>query len=313
MSCIWNILIIALIIIVAIILICIICKICKKKKFKPSKDRCAQEDKLNHDLKPYGFAYESCNDYFYSRMDGWQRKYGYCTLYDDAMPFTSMIVDSEPIRFEYNHKKWLIEFWKGQYGMTTGAEVGVYYSRCKEIDIAGFKGTFYESVPNEEMLPISIILRKNGKVLMKRSGIHWWMTGFILGEFSQPEELTVEIDITFPDMEMSKAFINALLAAGYGRGDISVSMRKVSILFSKPYTKQPVTRNKVQTKLAQKNNKRNCKLYKRLTKKYVCTLDKIEYLEKKAPILYKVLLKSIYFEAVFKDYNLLEPFIKEEC
>lgn len=85
-------------------------------------------EELNRDLKPFGFAYDPSQDLFYSLMDCWQRNFGYCRLYDEATATFSMIIDCEPIYFRYGGKKWLIEFWKGQYGMTTGGEIGIYYT-----------------------------------------------------------------------------------------------------------------------------------------------------------------------------------------
>ena len=98
---------------------------------------------LNRDLEPFGFAYDLYQDSFYSLMNPWQRKFGYCRLYDEACAPLSMIIDCEPIRFKYKGRKFLIEFWKGQYGMTTGGEVGIYYTDGPDLNIPGvFNGTF---------------------------------------------------------------------------------------------------------------------------------------------------------------------------
>lgn len=83
-------------------------------------------------------------------MNPWQRKYGYCKTYDEASPLLGMIIDSEPIHFEYDNRYWLIEFWKGQYGMTTGCEIGIYeiinnHSKVKEDSI-------YNSASDNERL-----------------------------------------------------------------------------------------------------------------------------------------------------------------
>jgi hypothetical protein len=59
-------------------------------------------------------------------MDALQRKAGYCWNYDRAAPIFNMIIDCEPICFKYGGAKWMIELWKGQYGIMTGAEIGVY-------------------------------------------------------------------------------------------------------------------------------------------------------------------------------------------
>ncbi len=80
-------------------------------------------------IKETGFAYDKERDFFYSSLYPWQRRFGYTRLYDVVAPTLSMIIDSEPIRFEYKGYKWMIELWKGQYGMTTGCEVGVYSTK----------------------------------------------------------------------------------------------------------------------------------------------------------------------------------------
>lgn len=72
-----------------------------------------------------------------------------------------MKIDCEPIYFQYDGRRWLIEFWKGQYGITTGAEVGVYVTDKKDVDIPGiFSGTFYESISDNELLQIEYVLKK---------------------------------------------------------------------------------------------------------------------------------------------------------
>ena len=143
-----------------------------------------QLEELNQDLKPFGFAYDYTQDMFYSLMNGWQRSFGYFRLYDEASATFSMIIDCEPIYFNYRGMKWMIEFWKGQYGMTTGGEVGVYYTSGQDLNIPGiFNGTFYYCVKDEHRIDMSFALRKNGNLLFTRSAYHWWITGFNLAEF----------------------------------------------------------------------------------------------------------------------------------
>src|SRR5690554_5362892 len=100
---------------------------------------------FNKFLEPYGFAYDPYKDLFYSNLDAWQRDKGYCRLYDEAAAPLSMIMDCEPIYFEYDNKRWLIQFWKGQYGMTTKVEIGVYNTDKPDLNTEYFNGTFYEA------------------------------------------------------------------------------------------------------------------------------------------------------------------------
>lgn len=99
------------------------------KEIKTYKD-------LNNMLKTYGYSYDVKQDIFISNHDAWQRAMGYTRIFDEAAAPMSMIIDCEPIYFEYDNKRWLIEFWKGQYGMTTGCEIGVYYTNYPDIRLA---------------------------------------------------------------------------------------------------------------------------------------------------------------------------------
>lgn len=182
----------------------------RTRNFRPTRNKLIQQNQLNEDLEEFGFGYDLRGDFFYSLMDCWQREVGYCKLYDEGAPFFNMIMDCEPVTFSYSGKKWLIELWKGQYGITTGGEIGIYNTSREDINTDKFKGTFYENISDEERMPISFVLRKNGKVLMKRKDVHWWLTGFKLGEFSRTNSLTMDAKIVFPNREMCKTFVEAL-------------------------------------------------------------------------------------------------------
>ena len=80
-----------------------------------------------------GFAYNAEKDIFYSTKNAWQKNFGYTHMYDVMAPIFRMIVDTEPVRFHYNNKNWLITFWKGHYGMVTGAEIGIYCPNKKKV------------------------------------------------------------------------------------------------------------------------------------------------------------------------------------
>jgi len=80
-----------------------------------------------------GFAYPPEKDIFYSTKNAWQKNFGYTRLYDILAPIFRIIIDTEPIKFNYNNKNWLITFWKGQYGIVTGAKIGIYYTTQQNI------------------------------------------------------------------------------------------------------------------------------------------------------------------------------------
>ena len=144
--------IIILAVVAAAVLIALIIWRIRSRRFRPTADIQRQQMELNADLKDAGFAYEINGDYFYSLMDCWQREVGYCRLYDEAAPMFNMIMDCEPVEFSYGGKRWLIELWKGQYGITTGGEIGIYNTKREDIDHEKFKGTFYENIQDDERL-----------------------------------------------------------------------------------------------------------------------------------------------------------------
>lgn len=180
-----------------------------------------------------GFAYDGSQDILVSRTDAWQHTFGFCQLYDESAPLTiSAIIDCEPIRFSHGGKDWMIELWKGQYGLETGAEVGVY-SRPSASAVSravsdAFSALFpivapvvktlhhqvdwYPSAEEHDWLTSSITLKRtNGHTLFVRGPeSHWWLTGFRWGEFSEPEDLVAEIEITLKNDAMRAAFEKAL-------------------------------------------------------------------------------------------------------
>ncbi len=195
-----------------------------------------------------GFKYDPEQDITFSRMNALQRRMGYGYLYDLAAPATiSAIIDCEPFFFNYNGKDWMIELWKGQYGLETGGEIGVYNTGRKRPVRDYFVGRrphdsensrFFNCVADDELLGMSFTLIRNGVTLFKRGPEkHWWLTGFKWGELSAPEELKMDLHITFPNIEMCKAFIAALEKAGYH--DIIVNAETVSFSFDTPTSHQP--------------------------------------------------------------------------
>ena len=202
-----------------------------------------QKDGLRQLLADTGYAYDWEQDIFYSVANPWQRKMGYCSQYDDWATPLGMVFDCEPIRFEYGGKRWLIEFWKGQYGITTGGEIGIYNTEDPDGHAGIFKGTLYHSASDEEALYVAFTLCKNGNPLFTRADRHWWLTGFVLGEYSDPSWLTMQASVTFPDQGMRDAFVAAFCQLGYGEGDFTISQENTfSFLFAAPRSKQPLAR-----------------------------------------------------------------------
>ena len=271
------------------------------------------EPPLSQIIERAGYAYDATQDLFYSIRNAWQRKYGYCQLYDEACSPLTLILDFEPIRFNYDNRRWLIELWKGQYGMTTGCEVGVYQTDGPDLDVPGvFNGTFYDSVSDEEQLNISYTLYKNKKPLFKRADRHWWLTGFILGEFTEPNELTMDVSITLRDQPMCDAFVKALKKAGYLSQEIKVRDNTVSLFYDKPRMPQPLTRVPLTDWAAQRKNQLLCEKYQQLTAGYRTAPEKLIALQTASPEMYTALLDFGRPQQVYRQYDTISEYLNRD-
>jgi hypothetical protein len=214
-----------------------------------------------------GFDYEPDQDIIYSRMEPLQRKFGYAYGYDAAALGMSADIDCEPIFFDYDGKHWMIELWKGQYGLETGCEVGVYTRGINSTsaaytlldatvgrrpgDSVPSHNLYYDCASDEDMLELSATLNRNGKALFKRGPEkHWWLTGFKWGVFSEPKELSVDVAITLKDEPMCQAFQAAIEGRPYP--NLEVEGTTVSFTFDQPYAvpqppKPPALLEKVRT------------------------------------------------------------------
>ena len=253
-------------------------------------------------LADSGYIYDRKQNIFYSAIDAWQRNYGYSKLYDEAAAPMSLIIDCEPIYFNYGGKNWLIELWKGQYGMTTGCEVGVYNTEGPvQYFPNGFNYTLDNCASEPDHLQMSLTLYKNGRSLFSRSGVHWWLTGFVLGEFSEPSELVMELTISLKDREMLMAFTNSLRGLGYTNREVRVSGNNVGILFSTPHSEQPNTRTELISRLSQMKNKYLCERYQEVTEGAENIDEAIEAVRQKAPELFKLIGNIGRPASLFKD------------
>ena len=247
--------------------------------------------KINRALEPFGFAYSLSKDIFYSLENAWQKNFGYGKIYDEMAPAMNMMIDCEPIYFEYGGKRRMIEFWKGQYGITTGAEVGIYIEKERS-GHQNPEDVFYDCVSEEDQLPIHMKLYKNGKLLFQRIECHWWLTGFVLGKFSYPGELILEASITFEDRKMMEEFIKGCYRAGYQPEDLRIFRNQVSLRIYQPKHPQTSLYGKLFRKFIQWQNCHNCKLYHRITKDFSRTIDKLYYLMLAYPRIFAFITKT---------------------
>ncbi|PRR81058.1 DUF4474 domain-containing protein [Clostridium vincentii] len=261
-------------------------------------------DEIYKTIDAAGYSYDSQQDIFYSNMDSWQKNMGYCSFYDEAAILSGMIIDCEPIKFIYEGKQWLIEFWKGQYGMSTGCEIGAYIRQESKINIYGiFKEAFYKGVGDEDKLQMSFSLRMRSEVLFSRSEKHWWLTGFKLGEFSEPSDLIMSLSITLKDLVMRDAFVEALKNVGYLNNEIIINGNTVALIFDEPRTEQPNARIERLDRITQTKNKILCDKYQEITKNYDTFPDKVEAIQNQAPDIYDKIVNIGKSKEVFRHFE----------
>lgn len=207
----------------------------------------------------FGFAYNKKKDYFYAVKNAWQKRFGYTHLYDVGAPLFRMIIDREPVHFYYNNKNWLLEFWKGQYGITTGAEIGIYNTNEQEVS----KNTLYLPVKDNELLDMTFILYRRDKEIIKAHSKHWWLAVFKLGMFSKPKDLIMDVKITFPNREMLDAFLEGFKKLGYKKRHYKVIDKTFIFEFRKPRCKKVWTRSVIGDAIINFLNHQNVKRYNR--------------------------------------------------
>ncbi len=258
--------------------------ICKVRNM----DNCEKVCTLNELLRPFGFSYLLDQDIITSRQDAWQREFGYCALFDKTAPHFNMVFDCEPIYFNYHGKTWLIEFWKGQYGINTGGEIGIYHADCI-LSPQQYDRALFHSVSDEEMLYMSMQLFYKCRLLFSIRGVRWWLTGFDVGHFCEPGDLTMKISVTFPNACMLKAFLDGLIHSGYPECSLCVCDLTVCFTFARPYTTQH--RPGFCSWLSQLENRLFCSIYLYITRPFCCTLDKLLYLYYFLPACFRHLLR----------------------
>ena len=171
----------------------------------------------------FGFKYSMTDKVFYTAEDAWQRNFGFEETYDNFAGAGAISYDTIRVKFNYQGNEWMIQFWKGQYGLVLiGAEVGLY--NRKENATAS---SYYDCVTDEEKLNMSMkVYRQNAEnqnkydLLFKRSPSKtWWLTGFTPGTLSAgsyvvsedaTKKLMVQVTFNFDTPEQAQAFIGGL-------------------------------------------------------------------------------------------------------
>ena len=167
-----------------------------------------------------GYQYDPDGNFYYTSTDPWQRYGGYNELYDLGAPFVGIFMDTMRLKFEYDDKDWLIQFWKGQYGyLFVGHEIGVY-TKPKDREVEHYDAL---TENDENALYMSMTGYRNGEEIYTREyGRYWWCTGFVPGrleKMTDRSELSLSCRINAKDYAMLLAICGALKENGYVLGE----------------------------------------------------------------------------------------------
>lgn len=171
------------------------------------------------------YKYNPDGNYYYTDdKECWQKNFGFNEVYDTFAPVTMMYYDTVRTTFEYGGKEWLIQTWKGQYGMAfVGGEVGVYTKSVGSI------GSHYVCADKSDWLNMEMAFMwdeyETGEyraVFNRNYEKYWWATGFVVGfpngSLRQTlKEFRLVTHITFKDTEMADAFCDAFEKNGFRR------------------------------------------------------------------------------------------------
>lgn len=177
-----------------------------------------------------GYRYNPDGDYYYTDdKDCWQSNAGYNEYYDNLAGLAMMPIDQIRIRFTYDHKDWMIQLWKGQYGtLLIGTEIGVY--TAEEGSYKGETGdvNHYNCAAKEDWLKMEMTCywseNNSGtykKAFHREYDYYWWATGFVKGQltkYTAPRtEIKLKARITFKSEEMASLFVKGLKESGFSR------------------------------------------------------------------------------------------------
>lgn len=169
----------------------------------------------NAGLLGIGFDFDAAQKIFYTPINPWQRNFGFCELYDAAAPFTGMFYNTVRFKFSYAGQDWLVQVWKGQYGITVGGELGVYTKPANR------ETEFYDCASDEDMLNMGFTLSQKdiGELFTRKMQKHWWQTGFVVLKAAAPSSLTMSCKIDAKDAAMLKALEQSMVEQGFKKGN----------------------------------------------------------------------------------------------
>lgn len=245
---------------------------------------------------PVGYLYEPYRDIFISRVNAPQKVFGYTSFYDFSAPYLNMVFDYETIYFNYNARTWLIEIWKGQYGINTGCELGIYYAdSIVSPDL--YTTTHFQAVNAKDMLDVALVLNistgqnsSGYEELGRINRRHWWLTIFRMGYFTKPKDIIVNISIRFKDCAMMSSFLRSFEQTLPG---IGYRTNGLTVYFNFAHSNR---RYSVFKRLVRRIALLSCRLYgitfRYITRPFTNSGDRLIYLYYYLPFTVRLFLKN---------------------
>lgn len=178
-----------------------------------------QQDMIDA-LHAAGYEYDAEQQIFYSTLNPWQRHFGFGDIYDDAAAYVNMRYTTFKADFTYDGLLWRLQWWKGQYGILEGAEMGVY---TKQPDSTS---DFYECAADDRLLEMSFeyyrtISDYNNKnrLFIREEQEHWWLTGFKVGYTVGSNKSVLKATLKAYDKKMADGIESGLRAVTDNKGN----------------------------------------------------------------------------------------------
>ena len=180
------------------------------------------------DRQVLSYMYSYVDDYYYTNdKKCWQYNFGFGKIYDFASPYILLEYDYIRVFFTYEEKDWMLQMWKGQYGMIFyGGEIGIYNRPHSEKGIGVW--TIFACPAEEDWLQMEMTLwheELDGtwtREFTREYDYYWWCTGFKNGHLRIEEpadELRLTGRITFKDEEMAQLVAGGLEKCGLIKSD----------------------------------------------------------------------------------------------
>lgn len=165
------------------------------------------------------YQYSYIDDYYYTNdKEAWQYDFGFGRVYDIVAPYILLEYDYVRIFFTYENKDWMLQMWKGQYGMVFyGGEIGIYNREYSEDGVSEW--AMYNCPAEEDWLMMEMTLYHQNihgeyvREFTREYDKYWWCTGFKNGHLRNQEpadELRMVGRITLKDEEMAKIVADGL-------------------------------------------------------------------------------------------------------